>query len=176
MNWLETAKEIGFEYVGNISMESLRVLDDVRNMCAADKCKSYQRSWSCPPACGNLEHCQKRLGGYDCGVLVQTVYELADEFDMEGIRRAKMIHDKRFATLARQARKIDSNCLPLGAGACTRCDECTYPDKPCRFPDKMYASMEAYGLLVSDVCEKSGMKYYYGPNTISFTSCVLMKG
>ena len=34
--------------------------------------------------------------------------------------------------------------------------------------------MEAYGLLVSDVCLKSGVKYYYGPKTMTYTSCILI--
>ena len=37
------------------------------------------------------------------------------------------------------------------------------------------ASMEAYGLLVSDVCRRSGLGYYYGTGTMTYTSCVLYK-
>ena len=35
--------------------------------------------------------------------------------------------------------------------------------------------MEAYGLLVSRICLSSGLKYNYGPGTISFTSCILFE-
>lgn len=56
----------------------------------------------------------------------------------------------------------------------TICSQCTYPDSPSRFPDKAIPSMEAYGLLVSKVCEKSGLPYYYGPKTLTYTSCVLI--
>ena len=35
--------------------------------------------------------------------------------------------------------------------------------------------MEAYGLLVSDVCRRSGLGYYYGTGTMTYTSCVLYK-
>ena len=38
-----------------------------------------------------------------------------------------------------------------------------------------YSSMEAYGLWVSKVCELSGIPYNYGPNTIAYTSCFLLK-
>ena len=175
MDWTNNAKDIGFENVSEININDLTVLEDVRKMCASDKCKSYNKTWSCPPACGSLEHCQKRINDYSYGVLVQTVYNLQDEFDFDSIKIAKKIHDKRFSTFVRQIRMFDKDCLPLAAGACTRCEKCTYPDKPCRYPDKMFASMEAYGLLVSDVCEKSGMKYYHGEKKISFTSCVLLK-
>ena len=76
-------------------------------------------------------------------------------------------------SLARQARLLFPSCLPLSSGACSLCRKCTYPDRPCRFPGKRLSSMEAYGLLVSDVCQKSGLPYYYGPKTITFTACIL---
>ena len=34
--------------------------------------------------------------------------------------------------------------------------------------------MEAYGLVVSDACKKTGLPYYYGPNTMTFTACVMI--
>ena len=34
--------------------------------------------------------------------------------------------------------------------------------------------MEANGLWVSDVCEKNGVPYNYGPNKMAFTSCILV--
>ena len=37
-----------------------------------------------------------------------------------------------------------------------------------------HPSMEAYGLMVADVCALAGLKYYYGPNSISYTSCILI--
>ncbi len=62
----------------------------------------------------------------------------------------------------------------IGTGACTRCEKCTYPDKPCRFPDKMTSSMEALGMVVSDVCRDNGIPYYYGQGTITYVGCVLI--
>ena len=82
-------------------------------------------------------------------------------------------HKRRFANFARQARLLYPQCLPLTAGTCTICARCTYPDRPCRFPNKRLSSMEAYGLFVSDICTRSGLNYNYGPNTLTYTSCVL---
>ena len=89
--------------------------------------------------------------------------------------KAQELHKKNFFTLARQTRLLVPNCLPLTAGSCTICRSCTYPDKPCRFPNKMLSSMEAYGLLVSAVCEASGLPYYYGPGTLTYSACILTK-
>jgi len=38
----------------------------------------------------------------------------------------------------------------------------------------MTSSMEAMGLLVSEVCEAAGLPYYYGPNTLTYTGAVLL--
>jgi hypothetical protein len=35
--------------------------------------------------------------------------------------------------------------------------------------------MEAYGLLVTQICTDNGMKYYYGPDTLAYTSCFLLE-
>ena len=173
MNRIKLAKAAGFEDVCRVNTGSLRVLPEVREMCAADRCRAYGRSWVCPPACGSLERCAERIAAYSDGVLVQTIAALEDEFDMEGIAEAQRVHKRRFETLARQMRRLLPDCLPLGAGVCDRCIVCTYPDKPCRYPGKRISSMEAYGLLVSEVCTASGMPYYRGEKTITFTSCVL---
>ena len=113
------------------------------------------------------------MRGYTGGVLVQTTAQLEDDFDMESMNAAQEKHKQNFFHLARQTRMLYPDCLPLTAGGCTRCAVCTYPDKPCRFPRKMMSSMEAYGLLVSEVCEKNGIPYYYGEGSIAFTSCIL---
>jgi predicted metal-binding protein len=55
------------------------------------------------------------------------------------------------------------------------CKTCTYPDAPCRFPEKMSASMEALGMVVSDVCKDNNLPYYYGAGTLTFVGCVLLE-
>lgn len=173
MDVFSAAKDIGFEGVCKLNMACLRPLPEVREMCAADRCGAFGKCWSCPPACGSIEHCAKRLATYSDGILVQTVGTLTDEYDLAGINAARRLHGRRFRTLARQLRLLQPDCLPLSSGACTLCLVCTCPDKPCRFPKKQLSSMEAYGLLVSEVCERSGLPYCRGKNTITFISCVL---
>ena len=42
-----------------------------------------------------------------------------------------------------------------------------------RLEEKMFSSMEACGILVSEACTLAGLKYYYGPRTLTYSSCVL---
>ena len=62
----------------------------------------------------------------------------------------------------------------LSSGTCTLCKPCAYPDEPCRFPDRAMVSMEAAGLVVSDVCTQAGIPYNHGKQTIAYSSCVLI--
>ena len=171
---LTLAAQAGFTQAAPLEAASLTVRTEVRDMCAADRCHAYGRSWSCPPACGTPEQCQARIDRYKRGILLQTTGQLEDDFDAEAIWETERRHKDSFSVLARQIRQLYPDCLPLTAGCCTLCRTCTYPGKPCRFPKKRFSSMEAYGLLVSDVCLNTGLKYYYGPQTITYTSCILI--
>ena len=173
-DYLQLAEEAGFTHAASLSMDALLFRQEVREMCSADLCRSYGRSWSCPPAVGSLDTISSRAKGFSRGIIVQTVGNLADDFDIDSIHSIFKRHMACFDTLVRQARMISPGCLPMGAGACRRCRRCTYPDRPCRHPDKLWPSMEAYGLLVSDVCTKSGLGYNYGSGTMTFTSCILI--
>lgn len=170
---IRLALQAGFSQAAELDMEALVAREEVRAMCAADRCHAYARRWSCPPGCGTLRENQRRMSAYPHGLIFQTTGDMEDDFDVEALGRIQLAHKKQFETVVRQIRTMDPDCLPLTAGCCTICRNCTYPNKPCRFPRKMFSSMEAYGLLVSEVCEKSGLKYYYGPRTMTYTSCVL---
>ncbi|HIS44557.1 MAG TPA: DUF2284 domain-containing protein [Candidatus Scatomorpha merdigallinarum] len=171
----DLAIEIGFECASEFDAGELVFSQEVRAMCASGRCKRYGKCWSCPPACGSIEALERRARKFSRCVLVQTVAALDGDFDAEGIKAAEEAHKRRFDTLSRQARLVTrGEFLPMGAGSCTRCVQCTYPDKPCRHPDKLWPSMEAYGLLVSDACKSAGLEYYHGPGTITYSSCILI--
>lgn len=171
---LNLAKECGFTHVGELNMDALEFLPEVRDMCSADRCQKYGRSWTCPPGCGTLEEAAADAAQYHRGVLLQTTTQLEDDFDIEAMQQAEADQKHSFVVFVEQLRQEYPDCLPMATGGCTLCPQCTYPDAPCRFPKKAIPSMEAYGLLVSKVCEKSGLPYYYGPRTLTYTSCVLI--
>lgn len=168
------AVEIGFTSSGELNMDALIFRPEVREMCNADACRSYGRVWSCPPAAGSLEAITARAARYHRGIIVQTTGQLRREIDMHRIFEIGRTHKGYFDTLVRQVRMLFPGCLPMGAGACTICSKCTYPYRPCRHPDRMFISMEAYGLVVNDVCKASGLDYNYGPMTTTYTSCILL--
>jgi predicted metal-binding protein len=174
---VDIALGVGFEQAAEASADILTVNPLVRDACTVNRCHSYGRNWVCPPACGDLEHYATQLAALDRVLLVQTVTTLEDDYDYEGMMAAAAMHRQRFRNLAntmQQEQPDDfANMLFLSAGACDCCRECSYPDAPCRFPDQAFVSMEAAGLLVSEVCEKAGISYYNGRHTITYTSCLV---
>ena len=89
-------------------------------------------------------------------------------------RMEEQLHKEHFLQLVDSLRAQDQGILPIGSGACTQCKKCTYPDEPCHFPDKMISSMEAYGMLVLEVCKANNLTYYYGSTHIAYTACILL--
>ena len=55
-----------------MNMNALVFQPEVRDMCAAGRCRRYGRSWSCPPACGELDDLRRQFARYSRGILVQT--------------------------------------------------------------------------------------------------------
>ena len=169
------AKALGFTHAGALNMDALVFMPEVREMCAANRCHQYGTNWTCPPGCGSIEDAAARASKYTFGLLVQTVGRLEDDFDYEIIQSTGDQHKDNFIRLAEHVRERYPDMLPMGAGGCRICDTCTYPDAPCRCPDRAIPSMEAYGLWVSKVCELSGVPYYHGKLTVTYTSCYLLK-
>lgn len=173
-NWIDLAREMGFNEVYPLDVATLQPRADVRAMCAIDKCGAYGRNWTCPPHCGTLEECAAKIRGYSRGILLQTVEPLEKDIDTKGYRRAEQRHLQQFGSFVERIRKEHPDALCLGSGGCRVCQKCAYPE-PCRFPDKAHSSMEGYGLFVTQVCRDNGAAYHHGERTVTYTACVLFR-
>ena len=119
----ELAKETGFEFCVDVNMGALEFREEVREMCAADKCHAYNHNWACPPACGTLDEMREKVQSFSQGILIQTMAELEDDFDFETMAEAGKTHRQRFMELADKIRAefgtkeiyIDSLDLVIGA-------------------------------------------------------------
>lgn len=174
MQWMQKmAEACGFSHSAYLAPTKLEFLPEVRDMCAAGRCGAYAKKWCCPPACGTLSEISDEAKSFPSGILLQTTATMDDAFDYETMMATEQKHKENMRKFVAQIRQRCCRILPMGAGACRICAKCTYPNAPCRFPEQMMVSMEAYGLLVSKVCEDCNLPYNYGPNTITYVSCVL---
>ena len=123
----------------------------------------------------DIDELMAEVANYGYALVYQTVSELEDSFDFEGMVEAK----KRTYPLAQSMREIFKNCgikkvLHLGAGGCGVCKSCAkQTGEPCRFPEKAMPSLEAYGVNVSALAKSAGMKYINGQNTVTYFGAVL---
>lgn len=170
--WCQKAIALGFSKAVPLDTDTLLPRQDIRDMCAADKCKAYGKNWTCPPHCGTLAECSARIHRYSHGILLQTIGITEKIIDTKAYRRTEALHLEQFYAFCQQIRKIYPEALCLGSGGCRICKECAYPD-PCRFPEKACSSMEGFGLFVSHVCRDNHCEYYHGEKTVTYTSCVL---
>ena len=170
---LHLAEEVGFSHFGLFQAGALSFRQEVRDMCRSGRCGSYGTRWSCPPYCGTLKESAEKAKRFHMGILLQMTGTMDDDFDVECMRQTEQAVKNNLNIFVKRLSEKHIFCLPMTAGACTRCEECTCPDRPCRFPDEVFPSMEAYGLIVNDVCTAANVRYNYGPRTITFTTCVL---
>ncbi|GHS93577.1 hypothetical protein AGMMS50276_04410 [Synergistales bacterium] len=171
---VERAIKYGFSHASLLDASTLTVRSEVRDMCRADKCQMYDKNWMCPPACNDLSDNASRVTEYKSGLIVQTTGILEDDFDYDSMMAANDRQQKLFASFRDELKAEYPKLLALGNGSCRICEACAYPDSPCRFPERAVSSMEAFGLVVSDVCTKNDLGYYYGPKTITYTGCFLL--
>ena len=171
---IDQALSLGFSHAGPLDAATLNPRQEVRDMCAADRCRHYGKCWTCPPGAPSLEENRALLAQYKTGILVQTTGTPEDDFDLEGMQEIGRAHMRYFRRMYRVLRKEYPGVLALGAGGCGLCEACAYPGAPCRRPEEATTSMEAFGLVVSDTCRANGLKYNYGAGTMTFTGCFLV--
>ena len=171
----QLAEKAGFSAWASLDVSTIELKPEVREMCAVNSCGQYGKRWSCPPGCGTLEECAQKLQNCTHGILVQTCGDIEDGFDFEAMMEIEAEHKEHFSEMYQSLRDSGTEVLAIGAGCCTQCAQCTYPSEQCRFPEKMIASMEAYGMVVLEVCKANGLTYYYGADKMAYTSCFLLK-
>ncbi len=158
-----------------IEVKDISLDRSFRDMCASNACGVYGKCWMCPPDVGEIDELMAKIGQYDHALVYQTVTELEDSFDFEGMIAAK----KRTYPLAQELRKVFadaqiSKVLHLGAGGCGVCETCAKrTNEPCRFPAIALPSLEAYGINVSQLAKAAGMKYINGQDTVTYFGAVL---
>lgn len=146
----------------------------LRDCCAANFCGAYGKNWACPPYVGEPEDLIAKAKSYSHILVYQTVGNLEDSFDVEGMQAASREHAAVSDAIEKALAPLLPPYLMLTAGGCTRCKVCAKADnQPCRMPDKMLSSPEAYCINVSTLASRCGMKYINGANTVTYFGAFL---
>ena len=169
----ETALKSSFTQAGYVDVGSIKFYPEVREICAGNGCRHYGTSWACPPAIGTLEECRERALRYKNMLLFSKKYELEDSYDFEGMTLSMSDFKKTVDIFEDNLKGVLSDYLLLSNEGCGRCKSCTYPNSPCRFPEKLHHSLEGYGFIVSELAKDAGILYNNGNCTVTFFGALL---
>lgn len=156
-----------------IKTEEIPFSEEVLKACEVNHCGRYGKSWVCPPAVGPLERLKKEVLEFEKAFIFTYKAELEDSFDIDGMNIAREVSQKILIELCDLLYENNAIFKPLGCGSCTLCSICSYPEKPCRFPEKAVVSMEACGIDVVSLSKKTGINYHNGVNTVTYFNMIL---
>lgn len=160
---LQLALFAGARKAAIIRAEDIVVSSVFRDICAGNSCGMYGRCWMCPPDIGEIGELMARLKTYEYGLLYQSVYNIEDSFDIEGMGEASVQHAQVSQRVNDAAKLLLPGCLHLSCGGCHLCSRCAKMDgQPCRMPDKALPPMEGYGIDVYQTTRPTGLKYING--------------
>lgn len=167
------SKELGIHQFAFLKTSDLVFTEGVRSLCEMNSCGQYGKTWACPPGVGTLEECKEKVLKFENLFVFTTKHELEDSFDFEGMEKGKAKHNEICPAIAELFQQNFESLLILSAEGCSRCDTCTYPDAPCRFPDTLFPSIESYGVEVNRLAATANINYINGANTVTYFGCIM---
>ena len=171
---IQLALDFGAAKAEIISVDQIVTSAEFRDACKKNLCGVYGKCWMCPPDVGDIDVLMAEIRKYEHALWYQTIGELEDSFDIEGMGEAKRKHLQLSHKLEAQAKTLMGAHLHLACGGCGVCERCARrDDEPCRFPDKAMPSLEAYGVNVYQTTQSTSLKYINGQNTVTYFSALL---
>ena len=157
-----------------ISVDQIILSAEFREACRKNYCGVWGKCWMCPPDVGDIEELMARVRTYEHALWYQTIGQLEDSFDIEGMGEAKRRHVQVTHRVEELAGPLIGRHLHLACGGCGVCERCSRLDQePCRFPDKAMPSLEAYGVNVYQTTKQTSLQYINGQNTVTYFSALL---
>ncbi|MBE6925423.1 MAG: DUF2284 domain-containing protein [Ruminococcaceae bacterium] len=145
----------------------------VADACKSNQCGKYGTCWTCPPGAGQFQELEKKIKTYETAVVFTCKYDLEDPFDFEGMIDGQQKTMQVLRDIMDALQADGKKFLALGCEGCNLCKKCTYPDAPCRYPEKAVVSVEACGIHVVNLSKNIGIKYNNGVNTVTYFCVVL---
>ena len=157
-----------------IKTDELLFSERVRYICQTE-CPMYNTTWACPPAVGTVEECRKRVLAFEEGLLIATITEVSDIADIQQTLATRADHEEITRQVLTMVRRQADDTLTLSTEACAHCAHCTWPDAPCRHPDRMFPCVESHGILVTDLAERHDMDFMAQGNLVTWFSLILYR-
>lgn len=174
---IELAKACGFDHAEMIDGSAIVCDRRFREQCAANSCGVYGKCWMCPPDIGEIDELIDQVRSYSKGLLYQSIFQLEDSFDFEGMQAGGRMQSQRSRELHQALKELGyKDFLHLSKGGCGKCSPCAKgKGEPCYFPEEALSSLEAYGINVSATVKGTSMKYINGANSVTYFGLILFK-
>lgn len=157
-----------------IPAEKIVLSAKFREACKTNSCGHFGRCYQCPPDIGEISELMERVRAYPYAVLYQSVAQIEDSFDYEGMMDAAQAH----VQLSQRVQKKVKTMLPEGflhlSNGCSLCKRCAKEDNlPCRHPLEALPSMSGFGVDVYNTAAGTDLHYINGQNTVTYFGMVL---
>lgn len=157
-----------------IRTDDLMFSDRIRWICEHE-CPMYGKTWACPPAVGSVEECEARCRRFDEALLIATITEVSDIANIEETLSTRALHEEITREVHEMVKAQAGDTMVLSTEACAVCENCAWPDAPCRHKDKMFPCVESYGIVVTDLAEKTGIDFYAEGNLVTWFSLIFYR-
>ena len=128
----------------SLGVKDIVVQDWVREACR--ECRYFGKSWSCPPAVGEIKFLVERLHKYSQAVFV----EFTGSRDKEGLEAAVLEIETRLKKAGFE------KAVGFFVSPCSACGDCTYPEK-CVNPEACRPTGEAWGIDLLVTSQNAGI-------------------
>lgn len=157
---------------GFLKFEEVEFVERVRTVCR-EHCPQYGKSWACPPAVGTVEECRERCSRYRDVMIFSTMVEVNDITNMEETLATREGHEEVTRGIREVVRELFGECQALSTESCAVCEKCAYlSGHPCVHPERMIPCVESYGIVVTELAERSGMTFLQDYNTVIWFSAI----
>jgi len=148
--------------------------DRIRWICEHE-CPMYNKTWACPPAVGSVEECRARCLAFEDCLLIATITEVSDIANIQETLATRPEHEEITRQVLSLVRQQAQDTMVLSTEACAVCDECAWPDAPCRFREKMFPCVESHGIVVTDLAERAGIDFLAEGNLVTWFSLIFFR-
>lgn len=153
-----------------LTLDDLIFSDRVRYICEHD-CPHYNKSWACPPAIKPIGSCIEACGAFEHVFLFTSVAEVPDCMNFSACLEAKRDHERMTLELREKFTAHFGKVLALSTG-CMLCEECVYPDAPCRHPEERLSTIESHGIMIMETASRLGVAFDCGNNIVTYFSLI----
>ena len=150
-NLIDRAIELGATKATVINASDIVLSASFFDICKSNSCGMYDKCWMCPPCTGDINELMEKVKSYTHALWYQTIYEIEDSFDIEGMGEGKDNHCKTSRIIGKAVMpELPEGSIHLICGGCGYCEVCAKRDnKPCPFPEEALPSLRAPILNIS---------------------------